>query len=73
MQATLGGEHDLGPSNSLQLTQFWKGAGSQGLPGLVLSAAGRISHAFLKRDLGVAAATAGLDVYLESRWKFCNP
>lgn len=36
----------------------------------MLSAAGRIGHAFLKKDVGVAAATTRLDVYLESKWEW---
>lgn len=36
----------------------------------MLSAAGRIGHAFLKRDLGVAAATTRLDGYRESKWEW---
>lgn len=70
MQATLGGGRDLGQSSPLQLRQFRKGAGSQGLPALMLLAAGRISHAFLERDLGIAAATTTLYVYLESKWQW---
>ena len=70
MQAPLGGGHDLEPSSSLQRRQFRKGAGSQGPPALMLSAAGRVGHAFLKRDLGVAAASTRLDVYLESKWQW---
>lgn len=65
VQATLGRGHGLGQNSSLQLRQPQKAAPWP--HALMLSAAGKISHPFLKRGLAVAAPTTVLYVYLESK------